>query len=313
MINPDCKEFYDIDGNISYRLFSRTITCSDDCHPYRKTEFGQLDCRSSGGWCKDCGDANGQNDECIYNAIPDQGIKCPAAASGCRAYTGNAGKNVMKVIFDTFEDGTNQGWQGGVNSNESVNVGGHSLGTSGTTFKDITNLIVGGNKAYLLEFWAKGVGQSRKLSVAMGNPDSPRYFYDKDDEPILTDQWQHYTLGPIFTDWPLTNTEYLAFSADYATTGYYLDNIILKEVTANVFVIRNSWTTPLSCDNEYFDPIGFSCGGTSASPKRCTGPETDPPTPPAMLGCEGYRDSQNQTLYLKSFDHLCREEAVGCE
>ena len=37
--NPNCRQFYDEDGNIFYRFYSRTITCSEDCHPYRKTAF----------------------------------------------------------------------------------------------------------------------------------------------------------------------------------------------------------------------------------------------------------------------------------
>ncbi|MEA3464224.1 MAG: hypothetical protein U9R14_04100, partial [Patescibacteria group bacterium] len=36
--NSDCREFYNSGGEISYHLYSRTITCDDNCHPYRRTE-----------------------------------------------------------------------------------------------------------------------------------------------------------------------------------------------------------------------------------------------------------------------------------
>ncbi|PJA08921.1 hypothetical protein COX68_03630, partial [Candidatus Falkowbacteria bacterium CG_4_10_14_0_2_um_filter_41_15] len=33
--NSDCRQLYNKDGAIFYALYSKTITCSDDCHPYR--------------------------------------------------------------------------------------------------------------------------------------------------------------------------------------------------------------------------------------------------------------------------------------
>ncbi len=319
LTDPDCREFYDTNGNISYRLYSRTVTCSEDCHPYRKTAVAKQNyCQGSGGYWN-------ANNECIYYAIPKEGVKCSANAAGCRAYTGNAGKNVANVLFDTFEGGTSQNWQtnGSLEySNEAVNVGGHSLHIkkvdkgSGSARKEVSELVTA-DKAYLLEFWAKGDGDTALLPV-LGQ------FYQGNWEPVvdsyqpfnelylsLDNQWRHYSVGPIFTDWQFATGDdistYLGFFLKTGN-GYYLDNIILKEVTDNIFVIRDSWQTPVTCDNDYFDPIGNYCqGGDVPNPNypRCL--------PQAMLGCEGYRDSNNQTLYLKSFDHLCREEAVGCE
>ena len=116
-----------------------------------------------------------------------------------------------------------------------------------------------------------------------------------------------------------TIAQYLGFFSNSNTT-YYLDNIILKEVTDSVFVIRHSWQMLIVCDNEYFDPAGTYCDPDyipDSAPARCSGPnatyEKDRNLLPIMLGCEAYKDSSGTTLYLKSFDHLCREEAVGCE
>jgi hypothetical protein len=37
--NFDCREFFDTAGVVTYHLYSRMVTCSDDCHPYRRTDF----------------------------------------------------------------------------------------------------------------------------------------------------------------------------------------------------------------------------------------------------------------------------------
>jgi hypothetical protein len=40
---PDCKEFYSGSGQINYRLYSRTVSCSNDCHPYRLSDGRGID------------------------------------------------------------------------------------------------------------------------------------------------------------------------------------------------------------------------------------------------------------------------------
>lgn len=306
LTNPDCRQFYDDKGNVTYRFFTKTISCSDDCHPYRKTISEENDCKTSGGYW------NSTNEECIYYAIPSEGKSCPANASGCRTYTGNAGKNIANVLYDDFEDGTNENWVGGENNPESVNVGGHSLKVSNKASKEITSLITA-DKAYLVEFWAKGNGQNN-ITIQLGH--SSQYEVFNNETITLTNQWKKYTLGPVFVSWSLADKEYLSFDGN---GDYYLDNIILKEVTDSIFVIKDSWQTPAACDNDYFDPYGQSCesSATATNPARCSGLDAtrdeDKDLLPIMLGCEGYNDSADNNLYLKSFDHLCREEAVGCE
>jgi len=68
---------------------------------------------------------------------------------------------------------------------------------------------------------------------------------------------------------------------------FYLDNIILTETQDDLYLIQDSWQTPASC--------------TQVVDGR------------NMLGCEAYKDQQGQDWYLRSFDHLCRDELVGCE
>jgi len=35
--NPHCKEFYSETGSVSYHILQNTVTCNNDCHPYRMT------------------------------------------------------------------------------------------------------------------------------------------------------------------------------------------------------------------------------------------------------------------------------------
>jgi len=54
--NPDCRQFYDQKGNVSYALYSQTITCSANCTSLRLTPDSSLPsgsaqtCLSGGVW-----------------------------------------------------------------------------------------------------------------------------------------------------------------------------------------------------------------------------------------------------------------------
>ncbi|MBI5254718.1 hypothetical protein HY932_03005, partial [Candidatus Falkowbacteria bacterium] len=91
----DCREFYSDAGLKSYHLYTKTITCSLDCHPYRRTIGNKADCESFGGsW---------ENDVCIYMAVPKEGKICGKASAGCREYQGSQAGNVESVFNATFE------------------------------------------------------------------------------------------------------------------------------------------------------------------------------------------------------------------
>ncbi|HTK04012.1 MAG TPA: hypothetical protein VL500_00340 [Candidatus Eisenbacteria bacterium] len=123
------------------------------------------------------------------------------------------------------------------------------------------------------------------------------------------------TLDPGLTDWGRTSTK-LNFQATGVCVGgtsngisctagggacaagggtcamadVFIDNVELKEVQDSIFVVRDSWVTPASCDST---PDGI-------------------PSPQEMLGCKEYKTSGNERAFLRSFTSLCRERAVGC-
>lgn len=320
--NPDCRQFYDVQGNIHYKLLSHTISVSNNCHPYRRTGVETKDnCELHSGWWKD-------GSECVYMAIPKEGVICPASAKGCRAYTGNRSNNVRNLIDVAnfgLQASTTGGWMdsdGATNglfvSSESTFPGGNSLTIAepNTIIKHPVQIKKG--KAYILSFWAKGdvTGDERFSDIEIkfsGTIDSNDYFLKRTgrlatSSPEFTKDWKLYELGPVFVSWNSDETKYLEFSL--GLRKIYLDNVILKEVVNRIYAVENSWYTPSSCDNKLNDKngsIAIESGGAcdDSSAGRCFIGE--------MLGCAGYTTRANQVVYLKSFASLCRPDAVGCE
>ncbi len=316
--NPDCREFYDEAGNISYRLYSQTIVISPECKNLRKTLSDaiiaeqQSDCSGSGGiWS-----ANG----CLYNGYPAESVACSDEQNGCRAYGGNASRNIYVAFEENFESGSIIGWeQEGkvILSTESLKVAGHSLKEDGAGYvrKKFADLHEGG--IYNLSFWAKGPVGGRLevlfeaagargelpaisgLSIIGRETETSNLAFSPAENPKvnLATEWRLYNLGPVYFDRAPSENDYLVFysinssGVRTAMKNVFLDNIVLREVNQNIYLIKNSWKTPQSCDrtinNEFL--------------------------PQAMVGCQEYKDSKNNLRYLKSFGSLCPESAAGCE
>ena len=132
--NPDCREYFDSEGNVHYRLHSSTISVDNACTPYRMDDSNETDCEDSGGYWTDQG-------FCRYYVLAEESVECPAGQSGCREYTGGSGRNATDILDETFEGGTYEdfviadtsGTQSLAISNESVATDGHSLSVTNTT------------------------------------------------------------------------------------------------------------------------------------------------------------------------------------
>ena len=132
-LNPDCREFYDTNGGLHYRQWSKTVTVSDECTAYRKTELVGVDlaaqtanCTNSGGFF------DAAIGICRYNGLTDESNTCSASANGCRSYTGGRSRNSRTVFEDSLEGGTLNNWDAEnasfiSYSNESLATGGHSM------------------------------------------------------------------------------------------------------------------------------------------------------------------------------------------
>ncbi len=288
-LNPDCREIYDAEGNISYRLYSKTIVATNECKTYRKTFSTTDDCLSFGGKWRD--------NKCYYDGYEAESWGCDAKNSGCRAYTGATSRNIRTLFSDEFEDGTAGGWEiidSGTeleNSSESLYVGGHSLkGYSAAAgvvaHKNIAGQITKG-KTYFLSFWAKASPIAFTNVVGIMIKSGAEYLpFGKIQ---LSADWQPYTVGPFLMTAEPAEEVYLEFVSNYSTI--FFDNIALKEISEAIYLIKDSWTIPASCN--------MTAEGVLL--------------PGAMLGCKEYKNTKGVLYYIKSFKNLCRASAVGCE
>lgn len=290
-LDPDCREFYDEDGDIHYRYYSDTITVDDACSPFRKTVSSATDCSTSGGvW-------NASAGNCTYNIMASESAECRAADNGCRGYTGNTGNNTRIVVQEFFEDGNLNAWPGlpaaATYSNESVAAGGHSMELGTTTAAASGADTVGEVQtgfSYIVSFWAKG---GAEIDVFFEDALGDEAFFVED--LALTAGWQEYTFGPI--DPVLANstidveTAALTFNKNVVATNAFIDNVTLREIQDTAFLIENSWVTPSTCDQT---PDGV-------------------PAPQFFLGCQEYNTHRGDRVNLTGFASICREQAIGCE
>jgi len=274
LTNSHCKEFYDDSGATYYVIYENTITCSENCHPLRKTDLVKRE------YCSDPSinyqDKTGTLGICTYYAIPEEGIACSAASVGCREYKGNAANNLREVLFSDFEKGSTEGWTGGEVVSEATKMGEHSIKATSGQFSISSQGIIFPGNSYLLSFWVKGPGSYQpKITLEAGA-------IDFGSKTVMISEWQEISFGPVYVE----RTESPKNLVITLPAGSYLDKISLKEVQENLYLIKDSWQTPEICDTPY---------------------------PGAELGCKEYQDKDRQTHYLKSFASLCRSEAVGCQ
>ncbi len=324
--NPDCRQFYGRDGNVSYHLMSKTITCADTCYPYRLVNNNvdvsiadETECRQvaavNGVWkygfwddekkqclrCINGGEWQDEHHACVFMADPTKSQTCGANEAGCSEYEGDFGNNIKVIFNSAFENNSLDGWGPTVKiSSDALTVGGHSLqitsingNSSGWFEKEVKGRIKAG-KHYVLSFVAKkkvdnvyisGIGFVSQSGTGNVNLD----FAGKVD---LTPDWKQYKFDlKGLNDADVKLADRLMINLNGQSDAVRLDNVKLLEMSDTYFLIKNSWTTPASCDQD----------------------QQGNPAPLYMLGCKQYTDRDNQTHYLKSFDKLCQESAVGCE
>ena len=262
--NPDCRQFYNKVGGISYHLYTRTISCSDNCHAYRRTD-----------------------DSTVYMAIPGEGKRCSTAQAGCREYSGNRGNN-MRIILNNDFPGNTQGWTGNIAS-EALTVGGNSLRTNGNSTSKTVGVSVQKGRSYVLSFIAKKDNATAFNSIKLIGVNGEEEFITAGSlNNALSGEWKLYRFNLAKLSHEADTEESLAITAD---GNFFIDDIRLTEIVDRYYLIRDSWQTPDSCNQDI----------------------NGNPFPLYMLGCSQYQDRAKNTHYLHNFSHLCQESAVGCE
>jgi len=310
--NPDCREYYNSAGVKSYHLYSQTISEDTNCHPYRRTEVnidpsitlaaacvGPDRNWTAAGECAVCingGTWNVQQGACVYQAIPGQGVQCGAADNGCREYTGNTGQSVKILSNSDFEDTSLQGWvthngaPAPTLSTESINMGGHSIRVQTNAVNQgirlpiaSTTMEMGGS--YAITLMAR-TNVPVNLRVRATNAAAANVNFV--GIGALAGNWQMYRAN--LSEMTIIDAENLIIEADVAA-DFFVDNIKLTEITNRYYLVKNSWNTPETCNQDM---------NKLASPGY-------------MLKCNEYKDRDNLTHYLRSFSYLCSEGSVGCE
>lgn len=211
--NLDCGQYYDENGQVHYRLRSRIIAGTADCHPYRNTV-----------------------DNTVYYADSVKSLSCTPAAVGCREYVGNTGSNVRTLLKSDFENGSYAPWvvtNAANPSNESVVFGGHSLNVTGSRIAQTSSIVLTRGRTYTLSFWAKGAAATTinaNLQATGG--------VDMGTVNIGTD-WNTYTLGPSLVDFDTTGANGLVITGG---GNFFIDNIVLTELTDSTYRVKTSQT-----------------------------------------------------------------------
>ncbi len=287
--DADCRDFYNEDGAIEPVLYYNTVSCTEDCHPYRRTVMNDLateriNCDNHGGeWQV----AEGY---CIHMGVPSEGITCQAEEAGCREYNGNAGANTRIIFEHSFEHGTNQGWDGGSPNNTSVIMGEHSLSIFSNASLTLGSELIEG-RSYVLQFLATG---ANIVDIAFSNSVNSVNF--NNSAIPANSSWVSYELS-------LSNLSHAVHSSDEAlviNTGgeVFIDNIRLIEVLDRHYVIENSWVD--SCEYIDADPGAGLWSDNGSSDDH-------------YIGCDAYHDRDSNIHNLFEFNRLCSDSAVGCE
>jgi hypothetical protein len=312
--NPDCRQFYNKQGQIFYHLYSRTISCTNDCHSYRLTRKNvlenvdsQANCNPAAvgntalanafhwdnvnnvcDYCKNGGVWSDEQQGCVYKALISESATCAAADNGCSQYNGNGGANNKIISNSDFENNNTDGWSGGAITATSYVSGKNSylIGGSGSIQKNITHATSG--VAYTLTFLARSENSDANLTAEFSNGSGIVAF--EKSAAIKSGQWRIYSLNLPNLNQTVNSGEFLTIKVSGAAT-VYVDDIKLEQITDRYYLLADSWNTPASCDQD----------------------NNHNPFPLYMLGCSEYTDRLNNIAYLHSLDRLCQDTAVGCE
>ncbi|MBU1132398.1 hypothetical protein KKC32_04100 [Patescibacteria group bacterium] len=304
--NPDCREFYDDAGRVSYRLYSKTLTCSENCHPYRRTlqyaDQAQCELRQ-GQW---------NTGECVFMAIPGEGKKCSAPAAGCREYKGNFSGDEEIVYENNFATGEVTSLQGSPMSLTTQADGQYLMVEEKTEIESVNgieglscvespriytkNALLSAVGDYVVSFWIKGDPTNFNVDVRpVENINTGDRKFLLGDGTVNAD-WQFHTFNLSVDETYASGV--IGIRASQCERTFYIDNFKITKVNDLKYLIKNSWSTPAICDNEL-----------THTPAN----EADRQIPQAQLGCREYRDSGKNTHYLKNFTNICSADKVGCE
>lgn len=339
--NLDCRQFYDIQGNIHYRLLSKTVTISDQCTRYRKTVIAgndasaqQNNCESSGGYF----DTN--NNYCLFTGLPSESQSCTSAQNGCRLYTGGRSNNARIVFQDNLEAGNLANWNTEntadiTRSTEALSAGGHSLRSEGTAFwtaqadggtpcaqiggcadnkpsleTEVSCTILNGERYCGRLHNQLASGKTYTLSFWARGTGSLSVGFANQDGSNIND-----LINASFTSPSQDGTGSVALSSEWrqyqlgpldtSNIEGFGDGTVLHFDPSGLLFIDN---IVLREGEENLALIRDSW----VTPAVCDTDNSGQFSPQFHLGCQAYDVSSGGTANLKSFARLCSDNAIGC-
>ena len=331
--NPDCREFYDANGGIHYRLWSNTVTVSDACTAYRKTDVVGADalqretnCEGSGGFY------DAATGTCRYNGLAAESEGCSANANGCRSYTGGRSRNSRVALEEFFEDGSITKWDASsaanaTLSNESLATGGHSIAAT----SEFSSFFYDNGSVCTTTGGCPGAAASfaGTCTVAEGE----RY--------CGTLHNQLFTGKTYSISFVAKGSGTLRVGFDMAAVRGSLNPADVPFAQVN---LTNEWQTftlgPIDVSAaQYpgfgagtalvFDPTSLAyvdnivlregednitlIKDSWVTPASCDQAPTGTASPQYHLGCQEYGTQTGSTVFAKSFSRLCDSDQVGCE
>ena len=302
--NPDCREYLRNTGAGTvaryYRLHSSIVFASNECQPLRRTltdvdgngVVNNNDCTQAGGTITSSGD-------CLHYTMRSQARTCNPQEVSCRKYSSTSAANARLIVDDTFEQGNTHAWlsNGGTSptvSGNALNSGEYSLkASSGNPFYRPIEVLA--DKKYVIELWAMG----ETFEVSLEYEDGTKMNVSGSNLVPVTAEWKRYIVGP-FTS--VTGGLASLTLTPSSASDIYIDNVVVRE-SNDLYLIQNSWTTPLSCD--------VTIDRDSTNPASHAG---SPTANESQLYCQEYRDDDtNDTIFIKEFNKLCNIDKVGCE
>jgi len=351
--NPDCREFFDNEGKVHYRLWSETISISDACIAYRLDNAQEQDCEDSGGYWTTAG-------ACRYFGDAGESIQCPVSSVGCRAYTGGAGRNASTVFNDTFEDGDVAGYKitrvTASLSNESVATDGHSLKVavpSGATTGYISTI-----QSYAVPATPDTLFDSTNTATctagsivnatceidADGDGTKECFVEEADNSCGTLDDALVEGKTFVLSFWAKGNGDLSVELIERGGSGTAHDFVDDTDAVADAITLDSGWQLyelgPLdTTDFTNFDDSAILRWSSTAGvtfyldniqlkqveenitliKDSWVVPSTCDQTPGGIdsdqyyLGCEAYTDSEGTYVYAYQFSSLCSEDKVGCK
>ncbi|MFA6130935.1 MAG: hypothetical protein WC730_01580 [Patescibacteria group bacterium] len=339
--NPDCREFYDANGGIHYREWNETVTVSNSCATYRKTEIAGLgndvDANGTDDGEENCTVAGGFFDSaistCKFYGLNEESTTCSEKENGCRLYTGGQSNNSRKVFEELFESGDLTNWDAGsaasvTLSNESIATDGHSIASVGNTIWThfynygspctsaagclSTGATLGGSCTVSENNQYCGTlennlysGKTYSLSFWAKGTGKLNVGFDLQASGTPSIDVSFGDTIELSTLWQrYTFGPIDVNEADYPTFG---DGTVLvvKPTTAGTFYVDN---LVLREGEEDLTLIADSW----VTPASCDRNFEGTSSPQFHLGCAEYESSDGETVTLRSFSRLCSENKVGC-